>query len=752
VKKFFLSILLICIVTIVSAQGEANIWYFGQNAGVDFNSGVPVALTDGAMNQEEGCAVICDANGNLLFYTNGMTIWNRFHQAMPNGTDLLGHISSAQSSIIVPLPLYDSLFYVFTVDSEKNNLQNGFRYTVVDIRLDNQRGDVVVAEKNVLIAGPVTEKLTAVKHSNGTDVWIIVHAWESDKFLCFRLTPDGMFPDPVESETNSMVSGDYRNAIGLLKFSPQNTYLASTTNAIGELELFHFDPATGQVTDHLMLLPGDDVYGIEFSPDNTKLYTTIRANYQEGELLQYDLSAGNAQDIANSMTVIYHHSKRMYALQMGPDGLIYLSNLFHTHLGVINDPDEKGTACNYNNDGVFLDGRKCIVGLPNFIQTVQGFASPASCLGDTNAFTIYGVYGDFTVVWDFGDGSGSVQKYPEHLYGSPGSYEVNLTVTLADTILYFTRDVQVYDLPVVSLGPDLAVCEGQAVELHTEESYSAYLWPDGSTGSSYTAPGSGTYWVYATDVNGCGDHDTLVVGLLPNPEVDIGPDTSLCEGDLLELSVGQDYSGISWWNGSNGTSVTVTTGGSYYVVVTDPAGCSASDTVHIQSHLYPFVNLGDEIYICQDSTAILDAGEGNYSLEWWDGSTGRFHPVTDPGGYWVRATNSCGTTTSTVALITRDCSPEISFPNAFTPNGDEINDRFRPVVSSNEIFDFNMQIYSRIGQMIFETTEITSGWDGTFNGVEAETGTYIWLAGYARYYDGVHLTREEVRGYVYLLR
>jgi len=101
--KFLPLFILTILTTTLTAQKEANIWYFGHNAGLDFNSGTPIPLLDGAMNTDEGCASIADEEGSLLFYTDGTFVWNKNHEQMPNGDGLLGHKSSTQSGVIVPL-------------------------------------------------------------------------------------------------------------------------------------------------------------------------------------------------------------------------------------------------------------------------------------------------------------------------------------------------------------------------------------------------------------------------------------------------------------------------------------------------------------------------------------------------------------------------------------------------------------------------------------------------------------------------
>ena len=132
-KKSFFYILLLCWFS-VQAQKEANIWYFGNNAGIDFNSGVPVPLLDGQLDHVEGSASIADVNGNLLFYTDGITVYNRNHQIMPNGSGLLGDDTATNSALIVPKPNDPEKYYIFTAD--RTNKPDGVNYSELDISLD----------------------------------------------------------------------------------------------------------------------------------------------------------------------------------------------------------------------------------------------------------------------------------------------------------------------------------------------------------------------------------------------------------------------------------------------------------------------------------------------------------------------------------------------------------------------------------------------------------------------------------------
>ena len=140
-------------------------WYFGDKAGIDFSSGYPVSDTNGQMTVLEGNASIGDTNGNLLFYTDGKTVWNRNHILMMNGTGLgVGQNASPHDcAIIIPKPGDNNIYYIFTVDGWENQFQNGLRYHMVDMTLDNGKGAII--QKNQLLFTPLTEQLAATKDS-----------------------------------------------------------------------------------------------------------------------------------------------------------------------------------------------------------------------------------------------------------------------------------------------------------------------------------------------------------------------------------------------------------------------------------------------------------------------------------------------------------------------------------------------------------------------------------------------------------
>ncbi|MCE2504856.1 MAG: hypothetical protein J4G05_12515, partial [Chlorobi bacterium] len=390
-KVPWLSLLLVvCCASQSSAQRQANVWYFGKHIGIDFNSGSPQLLSSPNIVLAEGCASIADRKtGELLFYTNGRTVWNREHRVMENGEGLLGHWSSTQSALIVPDPGDSLRYYLFTADAQPyeyrgNREISGINYSLVDMRLGDGLGALL--EKNSpLFSDTATEKLAATQHANGRDFWIVAHEWNSDRFFAWLLTPNGI-EDTVISATGSVYDDPHtgKGTIGYLKISPNGKLLAAaaTFGALG-VELFDFDAHTGRISNPRQIISPEAnlyVYALSFSPRSCKLY--LGADSIRNAIAQYDVSSGEIEDILKSRKVIYQspflgQGIGNSAYQIGPDGKIY-SPLLGSWLSSIAYPDADGIACGYNPQALYLgDDAVAGLGLPNMIDS--WFAREGGC-------------------------------------------------------------------------------------------------------------------------------------------------------------------------------------------------------------------------------------------------------------------------------------------------------------------------------------------------------------------------------------
>lgn len=350
---------------IAFAQGEHDIWYFGSHAGLDFSGGTPVALSDCAVDTYEGTSVAADATGQLLFYSDGETIWNREHAVMANGDGLLGSYTSTESCLIVPRPGSPVLYDVFTV--APMGWAQGFCHSVVDMTLDGGLG-AVTAEKNIQLLTPVCEKLIGLPHANGFDAWIVVHLLNSDAYYAYLLTATGVDPMPVVSHAGSIAGGSSISALGYLKCNASFSRLAAAQEAEDIVEILDVDRATGIISNVVALPGGHLPYGVEFSPDGSKLYFTAWSDY----LFQYDLSAGSVEAIVTSLDSIGPAGSGSGALQVGPDGRIYMAR-WGNHLGVIAYPDQPLASCGFDPAGLQLSGSsECALGLPLIYPIAHG--------------------------------------------------------------------------------------------------------------------------------------------------------------------------------------------------------------------------------------------------------------------------------------------------------------------------------------------------------------------------------------------
>jgi outer membrane protein OmpA-like peptidoglycan-associated protein/DNA-binding beta-propeller fold protein YncE len=346
------------------AQHEGDIWYFGKNFGLDFSMGDPVLLTDGALNTIEGCATICDAEGNLLFYTDGVKVWNRNHQIMPNGEGLEGHESSTQSAVIIPKPKSRSTYYIFTVDAGENGLNGGLKYTEINMIADGGLGDVKF--KNKPLFPSTCEKVTAI--ANQKNFWVITHEWNSNRFVSFNVTEKGVEEVPYISEAGSVISGNTQNGAGYMKASPKGDLIALTIYEENRVELFDFNNSTAEFKRKLKFpskTPG--AYGVEFSPDGNRIYL---GSFETGVIEQYDIGLADKKDILKSRFELNKPSDyKLGALQLGPDGRIYTTSWGYSYIAVIINPNSYGTRTRYSQRKIKIGKGNGRLGLPTFIQT-----------------------------------------------------------------------------------------------------------------------------------------------------------------------------------------------------------------------------------------------------------------------------------------------------------------------------------------------------------------------------------------------
>ncbi|MFM2156430.1 MAG: hypothetical protein RL516_1179 [Bacteroidota bacterium] len=422
------AVLLLVLLSIFS-QGQNlqnNKWYFNTGA-VDFNSGSPVEIIGSAMSTSEGGASVADKNtGDLLFYTNGITIWNRLNTPMPNGSGLLGGspalTSSTTAAVIMPRPGNPNQYYVFTVDEQFGS--NGLRHNLIDITLNGGLGDVVAGQKNILINNNgISEKLAYAPNANLTGYWLVARQTNGNQYLAWEVTATGISSVPVASTAGTQAS----NGAGYMKFNKDYTKLANA-NVFGTVDVMGFNRATGVVTSNISLpVPiGSSVYGVEFSPSGQYLYVSNLLN----GLFQFDLKAPNVSSSQQLVASVY-----AAALQIGPDCKIYIAD---GSLSEISNPDLPAPLCGYVSNTVTLTSGGSGYGLPMKVIYLDALVPEIAasnnnpCSGNSIQFDLTGLNISQNINWNFGDPSAgslnTISASPStpvsFTYAQPGQYIV----------------------------------------------------------------------------------------------------------------------------------------------------------------------------------------------------------------------------------------------------------------------------------------------------------------------------------------
>lgn len=704
-----------------AAQKENNIWTFGYQIGLDFNSGAPVYFGTSMMATEEGCAAICDIAGNLLFYSNGQTVYNRSNTMMPNGSGILGNegFSSTQGVGIFPVPDQPGLYYLFTLSSVGAK-EHWLRYSVIDMSLNGGMGDIIPAYKNIAVDSGMSEKM--VLSTMCGHAWLITHHKDKALFYAYALDGSIALSPPVVSATGT--GWPWKFSSGEMKINRQGNRLALCNHSDNPetVELYDFDHASGIVSGVQLIdsFRGSQfAYGIEFSPDGSKLYTGILKK----SLYQYDLSLlPSASAVRASRNTV--SDAAFGSLRIGPDGMIYGIMSDSNRLGRVRNPDAAGTGCNFEpvisglptvgyygfNLGMYING------IPDGNNDTLFYRhSIVRCGTDpVNYPTRYS-----HVLWNDGDTSRNRLLKATGTYVLYGDY--NNCITYADSITLSEKP-----LDTTYYRQDTVVCVDHTALIRVPGNYDTYLWQDGSVADSLIidAPQKAARVICnrretcITDIYDYSIYfNDTTLSLLPT-------DTVICAGDTLPVDLTIAHSSYLWQDGNRSPVRSLTTGGIYWVAITAD-GCTLSDTMRLLLKEAPG-SIGNDTVLCDGDALTLTISPDRGSYLWQDGSTGRQYTVSHEGTYSVYINNEGCALTRSVDIRYNDCSACVAIDNAFTPNNDMLNDEFiihyRCPVKQQQLL-----VYDRWGKQVFRSESSSQSWNGKINGANASAGTYFYL-------------------------
>ena len=659
-KSFIKNLLIILLVTMTNYVGAQvapepySNWFFGDKAGLSFNknsvdvySSTEPTLT-GKLHSLEGCSSISDDFGNLLFYTNGLRVWNHKHEQMVNGFGLRGDTSATQSVMIIPQPKNPGIYYIFTL--EQGVTGNDLFYSIVDMNRHNGLGEVIT--RNILLANNMSERVTTTLKNNGDDYWVLTHEANSSRFFVFGFDSTGVNKTPVISDIGSKHEGTC-GSIGYMK-TRCNKLAVAITNCAGatnkdRVDVFEFSNTTGRVTRFIHSYKIPNAYGVEFSTTARYLYVS---GWHGGNLYRIDLKLfpfDPAAKVVIGLSNAYGNLSEINsfgALMMGPDRLIYVAKNKSGFLDVIT---ENG---NYIRNAVSLFGAKSRFGLPNIPQFIcecelgpsfiHAKRSPF-CVNKTITFSALDApypYGNLirdSLRWHFGDpytdslGNTSLSNSTSHYYPYPGTYKVKLyRKCFSEDLLVATYTVYISDCASILNGDE---CVNDVVNFFMNQAYriQSILWNFGDPGSGanntstqvwathkYSQPGS--YLVTAKVVykGGYTRTYTKYITVYPPPRLNLGPDINTCNGDKIPKyfsACGFDVLRTSflWHNGSRNCYYKVKPEDKFVSLKVQQGSCIAIDTVWI---LRDSLSIGPDRKICPGDSVVLGPDTPWESYNW----------------------------------------------------------------------------------------------------------------------------------------
>lgn len=618
-------------------------------------------------------------------------------------------------------------------------------------------------EPTLLSYGQVT-----AKRDSAYGYWLVYYDLPNNQMVSLPYDQNGFYPlHRIYSDT--IPQPQFFIQQNLLEISPNLTTIAMADYNGNYIHLWKFNRTTGVLSNKISIraenLGAFDiqnrVYSLCFSKSGTKLYFKASYNLNHPGMYQLDLTNWDSLSIQLSSRYIFSPNRLYTFPTLAPDGNVYFNS---ASMGMT---DTLSYSRIINSDSIYQSSNLQDNLFPFQVQpSWTGFAiatinklpnTPAytlnpnrysivtqnQCFGDSTHLSLYDYQNLDTVVWDFGDGSPRTNNFaPAHLYPAPGLYVVTAFTRYCnrpDTLYYQLEILGNPELPFA----DSSICRGDSLRLQLPANWQ-YVWSTGDSTAAVSFGAAGTYSV--TINNGCFTAtDSFELRIVDPAIATLPADTGFCIGDSLWVDPGP-LAGTVLWSDGGRDARWISQAGNYTLSMTNACG-TENHSLSVGVYGSPPLALHDTS-LCEGRVLRIELPEyweTNYL--WQDGASDRIRSLGDSGLYIVSANNPCGNSTDSLQLELRDCNCTLYLPNAFSPNGDGINDQFN-IISRCDLREFELLIYDRWGKNIFRSTTISQGWDGRFNGEMLPVGAYAFVIRYMPEGSGLKVDK----GVVHLVR
>ncbi|WNJ21563.1 gliding motility-associated C-terminal domain-containing protein [Pontibacter sp. G13] len=695
----------------VHAQGEVQNWVLPTKAGMSFQQGaapIPIpyfgSTTSYSIGRFSGFS-LSDPCGNLMLYWRRDTLWNASHQVLTYTTPTGGE---NHSYFNCPDPGNPDRYYLIRAERPKDSLPYyvpflydkllpDLRYQIFDRSLNGGNGGLVPGG-SFHINDRSSHAATVIRHANGTDFWIVNFDVGNGEFHSYLVSASGISQTPVISPTNGTIPNFSLNYDDVkdytMRANPQGDRVAmACAFPNNELYLMDFDNTNGSFGLPTYIVPVisdplSNIWHVAFSPNGELLYYTA---WFDNVVHQLEAKLPTQTAIQNSIQVIHvdtlitntpftPHNHKYWAIQLSPDGHVYLASMYlgwydphndpiplhFSPVSHIPNPDVVGPGCGFVADTMTFGpyGSRGILPFfpamyfrPRVVQIQPDSAGAPICDGDTVSMSLdYTMRPPDSIRWWITDGNmvSMLADTARYAFQQHGWHEIEAWVYLgcpeADTV----RDsIWVDPTPRADLGIDTSLCQWDAPMTWsvTQDSLIQYLWSDGSSADTFAASQTGTYWVETYGI--CGAvRDTVHLRVVNPAPPELGPDRWLCALDTIVLDGSIDLGTYLWTDGSSDSTLTVTQQGTYIVEAANLCG-TFLDTLTVLFEEDPWVDLGPDSILCEGDTLWLAAAfssNGFSQYAWQNGATGSRFPAAWTGTFHLTLSNFCGSASDTVRL------------------------------------------------------------------------------------------------------
>lgn len=719
---------------------HADNWLFGSGASIFFPfGGEPDNSGLNTINTENAFMSYSDELGNLILYSNGSTVWNKNGNPIEGAQNLINAPNPVYPGLIVPFPESDNLFYVFSVDDFRGNNNSStvefpIFYSKIDINENGGEGEKIGS--TLSLSNETSFGMTTVKHCNNIDYWLIIHKGSGNEFLSYLIDKNGLdlINPPVSSKLGFPFVGSSKGLQQEIIVSEDGKKLAVTkpfNPEGGFVQIFDFDNITGEVTQLVTTYKNEGmIKGAAFSPDGNFIYVSRLNNQSQTgsqtmfdyELVQFRTSFAPAyreqitkqtytgQSEVNLGTFLVDPGT-FGNLKLGPNGKIYLAHIDDSVLSVIHEPNKVGTASNFEHRGFDLGGK---VGKAQLPSTV----SP-----------------DYPVV---------------------------------EAKIIFTKDS-------LTCNPTLSV---ELKNIKTNDATFQWFIDDialvGATSINLKTTTSGNYMVKVKD--NCKEIQSPKKEILSDAKITAPvsePTLKYCQGEEIK-ALYSEGDNIKWYSNaslsillSSGSLYTpplnpnLVTTKSYYATQTQNDCESGPTKIEINILEAKPLNIGEavrkECFNANNEIELKPTEVINSSIQWlFDGnviSNETIITVNQYGSYILKKVDTFCPSADTVLID--DACIEFYFSNAFTPNGDGVNEDFK--LYGNGQFEFDFEVKDKRGTVMYITKNKSFNeepillWNGSYGGKNAPAGIYSFFFR-ARAEDDGQIISQSREGIIKLLR